>query len=189
MRKLIVSEFITLDGVIEDPGGAEKTKYGGWSLKFWSDEYSRYKFDELFSADALLLGRVTYEGFAEAWPSRTDESGFADRMNKIPKYVVSTTLKESEWNNSHIINNNIADEISWLKEQWGRDILVAGSGKLTRSLIKLNLIDEFRLMVFPVVLGEGKRLFDGTDMMKLKLIDMIRFETGVMVMHYQPNNE
>jgi dihydrofolate reductase len=115
MRKIIVSEFVTLDGVMEDPGGAEKTRHGGWSFQFFNEEYIKYKFDELFASDALLLGRVTYQGFAAAWPSMTDEEGFADRMNSLPKYVVSTTLDKTEWNNSRLIKRNIAEEISGLK--------------------------------------------------------------------------
>ncbi len=159
MRKVIVSEYVTLDGVMEDPGGGEKSEHGGWSFQFWNEEAAKYKFDELFASDALLLGRVTYQGFAKAWPSMTDEHGFADRMNGLPKFVVSTTLEEVEWNNSRLIKGNIAEEVYKLKQQPGQDILVAGSGELVHTLMQHDLIDEYRIMVHPVVLGSGKRLF------------------------------
>lgn len=186
MRKIIVSEFITLDGVIDDPGGAEKTKYGGWNFKFWDNEMGVYKNDELFSCDAMLLGRVTYEGFAAAWPGRTDEWGFADRMNNMRKYVVSTTLKELSWNNSKLIKNNIAEEVLRLKQEPGMDILVAGSGNLIKTLMKHDLIDEFRLMVHPLILGTGKKLFpESEDMIKLKLTDSRVYSSGVVLLTYQ----
>lgn len=186
MRKVIVSEFVTLDGVIEDPGGSEKTPHGGWSFQFWSDEAGKYKFDEIFASDALLLGRVTYQGFAAAWPAVTDESGFADRMNGLPKYVVSTTLNEAAWNNSTLIKANIAEEVSRLKQQPGKDILVSGSGRLVRTLMQHGLVDEYRLMVHPIVLGGGKRLFDGvTDLSLLKLIETKTFSSGVVLLVYQ----
>ena len=121
MRKVVVTEYVTLDGVFEDPGGGEATKHGGWSFQFRGEEAIKYKFDELFASDALLLGRVTYEGFAKAWPTMQDEAGFAERMNNIPKYVVSTTLKELEWNNSHLIKGNIAEEVVKLKQQPGQE--------------------------------------------------------------------
>jgi dihydrofolate reductase len=158
MRKVIVSEYMTLDGVMEDPGGAEGFKHGGWSFQFWNEEAAKFKFDELFASDALLLGRVTYQGFAKAWPSMTDEEGFADRMNSLPKFVVSTTLEEVEWNNARLIKENIAEEVSKLKQQPGQDILIYGSGELVYTLMQHDLIDEYRLMVHPVVLGSGKRL-------------------------------
>ena len=187
MRKVIVSEYVTLDGVFEDPGGGEGTKYGGWSFQFWNEEAAKYKFDELFASDALLLGRATYEGFAKAWPTMKDEGGFADRMNSIPKYVVSTTLKELAWNNSHLMKGNIAEEVARLKQQEGKDILVAGSGVLVRTLMQHDLIDEYRLMVYPVVLGGGKRLFsDGSDKTVLKLVDTKSFSSGIVVLSYEP---
>src|SRR5262249_28498363 len=123
MSRLVVSEFVSLDGVMEDPGGAEGFEHGGWNLKFGSEEMYQYKLDELRASDALLLGRLTYEGFAKAWPSRTDEVGFADRMNSLPKYVVSTTLNDVEWNNSRLIKGNVAEEVARLKQQPGQDIL------------------------------------------------------------------
>ncbi len=150
MRKVIVSEYVTLDGVMEDPGGGEKSKHGGWSFKFWNEEAAKYKYDELFASDALLLGRVTYQGFAKAWPSMTDEQGFADRMNSLPKYVVSTTLKQLEWNNSRLIKGNIPEEVNRLKQQPCQDILVAGNCELVHTLMQHDLIDEYRLTVHPL---------------------------------------
>jgi dihydrofolate reductase len=173
MGKLVVSEFVTLDGVMEDPGGAEGFERGGWALQFdRGPEGDKFKLDELMEADALLLGRRTYEGFAEAWPSRTDEMGFADKMNSMPKYVVSTTLTDPEWQNSTVIGENEAEEIAKLKQQPGGDILVAGSCQLVQTLIEHDLVDEWRLMVFPVVLGAGKRLFkDGAEKTPLRLVE------------------
>lgn len=189
MRKVIVSEFITLDGVIQDPGGGDKSKYGGWSFPFWNDEAEKYKHKELFESDTLLLGRVTYEGFAEAWPTMTDESGFADRMNSIPKYVVSTTLDKAEWNNSKLIKENVAEEVSRLKNEPGQNILVSGSGQLISTLQQHGLVDEYRLMIHPVVVGGGKRLFDNTiDKNVLKLKGTKTFDTGVTVLEYETVN-
>lgn len=177
MRKVVVSEFLSLDGVMEEPE---------WTFKFFGAEQAKYKFDELMASDTLLLGRVTYEGFAEAWPSRTDEEGFADRINGLPKYVVSTTLEAAEWNNSHVINTNVAQEISRLKEQPGENILVYGSGQLVQALMQHDLIDEYRIMFFPVVLGAGKRLFKQGSTADLKLTDAQTFTSGVTVLTYQP---
>jgi dihydrofolate reductase len=160
-----------------------------WSFQFWSEEAAKYKFDELFASDALLLGRKTYEGFAKAWPSMTDEQGFADRMNSIPKYVVSKTLDKAEWNNSTIIRDHVVEEITKLREQPGADILVGGSANLVQTLMNHDLVDEYKLMVHPVVLGSGKRLFqEGTDMKVLKLTDTKTFSSGVVVLFYQPDN-
>ena len=179
MRHVIVSEFVTLDGVMEAP---EK-----WSSQHWMDELATFKFDELFASDALLLGRVTYHDFAAAWPSMTDETGFADRMNSLPKFVVSTTLEEVEWNNSRLIKGNVTEEVSRLKQQPGRDILVAGSGQLVHTLMQHGLVDEYRLMVHPVVLGSGKRLFrDGSETTALRLVDTKTFSSGVVVLTYRP---
>ncbi len=188
MRKIVVSEFVTLDGVMEDPGGAEKTKHGGWSFKFRDDEVPKYKLDELFASDTLLLGRVTYEGFAKAWPSMKDEVGFADRMNSLPKYVVSMTLKEVGWNNSRLIKTNVTEEVRKLKQQPGKDILVYGSSQLVDTLLQHDLVDEFRLMVHPVVLGSGKRLFEdmGDTMKVLRVVDSRTFPSGIVLLSYQP---
>jgi dihydrofolate reductase len=187
MRKLVVSEYVTLDGVMEDPGGGEKSAHGGWSFQFWNDEAMQYKFDELFAADALLLGRVTYQGFAAAWPTMKDDAGFADRMNGLPKYVVSTTLQTAEWNNSTIISENVVEEIARLKQQPGQDILVAGSGVLVHTLMQHDLIDEYRIMLHPIVLGSGKRLFrDGNDTKTLRLVETKPLSSGIVVLSYQP---
>jgi len=164
MRKIVVTEFISIDGVFEDPGGSETFKYGGWTFKFdRGEEGDKFKYEELMQADTALLGRVTYQGFSEAWPSRTGE--FADKLNSMAKYVVSTTLKEEDltWNNSHLIKENIIEEISNLKKQPGSDIMVAGSGQLVNTLLEQNLVDQINLMVFPVVLGSGKKLFKEVD--------------------------
>lgn len=138
MRTIVVSEFVSLDGVVEDPGGAEKFKHGGWSFKFRDDEVPKYKLDELLASDALLLGRVTYEGFAKAWPSVKDDVGFADKMNNISKYVVSTTLKKVDWNNSRLIRANVTEEVKKLKQLPGKDILVYGSRKLVNTLLQMT---------------------------------------------------
>jgi dihydrofolate reductase len=174
VSKLVVSEFVTLDGVMEDPGGAEGFDRGGWAFKFdRGPEGDKFKLDEVLTADALLLGRRTYEGFAAAWPERTDESGFADKMNSMPKYVVSRTLADAEWNNSTVIRGNVAEAVTKLKEQPGGDILVSGSGELVHELAQHDLVDEYRLMVFPVVLGAGHRLFrGGPPAAALKIVDV-----------------
>jgi dihydrofolate reductase len=173
MRKLVVSEFVTLDGVMEDPGGSEGFERGGWAFQFdRGPEGDKFKLDEVMESDALLLGRRTYEGFAEAWPSRTDEAGFADKMNSMAKHVVSATLEKADWNNSTLIKGDAAEEVSKLKQQPGGQILVAGSGQLVDTLMEHDLVDEYRLMVFPVVLGSGKRLFrDGAERTPLRLVD------------------
>ena len=182
MRKLFVTEFITLDGVIEDPGGADKSEHGGWSRAYWNDEIGKYKIAELNGSDAFLLGRVTYQGFARVWPSMKDE--FANRMNSLPHFVVSKTLKELTWNNSTQIKENVGLEVSKLKQQPGGDIMIAGSGTLVRSLMKDKLIDEVRLLVYPVVLGTGKQLFRDGDYAALKLIESKNLG-GVMALTYQ----
>lgn len=180
MRKIFVTEFITLDGVMEAPNE--------WSFPYWNDEIGKFKGDELFGSDAMLLGRVTYEGFAAAWPSRKDEAGFADRMNGLPKYVVSTMLKEAAWNNSRLIKGILADEISRLKQQPGQDIMIAGSARLAQGLLKLGLIDRIQLLVYPVVLGKGKRLFADGDDAKLKLVESKSYSSGVVLQVYETVN-
>jgi dihydrofolate reductase len=164
---------VSLDGVMEDPGGSERTPHGGWAFQFErGPEGDKFKLDELFASDALLLGRVTYQGFAAAWPSMKDEAGFADKMNSMPKYVVSTTLDETTWNNSILIKRNVVEEVSKLKTTPGRDILVAGSDQLVQTLIQHDLVDIYRLMVYPVLLGGGKRLFqDGSVKQALRLLE------------------
>ena len=174
MRRVIVSEFVSLDGVIEAPA---------WTFQFPSEEQGNFKDDELAAAGALLLGRVTYEGFAAAWPGLTEQYGeYAEMMNGYPKYVVSTTLQEAEWNNSTIIRDNVAEEVSRLKQQPGKDILVFGSADLVNELMSHGLIDEYRLMVFPVVVGHGKKLFeDGGDTRALRLVETKTFSSGVVL--------
>lgn len=189
MRKVVVSEFISLDGVIEDPGGSEKTSFGGWSRPYGNEEFGKFKLEELFASDALLLGRVTYQGFAEAWPSQSDAMGFAERMNSLPKYVASTSLKAPAWNNTRLIQGNVAEEVARLKQQPGQDILVAGSAALVRTLMQHNLVDEFRLLVYPLVLGAGKRLFEDAPKVDLKLIEAKSFSTGVAVLRYAPDRK
>jgi dihydrofolate reductase len=177
MGKVVVTMFVSLDGVMEEPA---------WTMPYWNDEIAKFKLDELFATDAHLLGRVTYQGFAAAWPSRTDEAGFADRMNSLPKFVVSTTLEKVEWNNSRLIKENVAEEVSKLKQQPGQDILIAGSGTLVHTLMQHDLIDEYRLLVYPVVLGSGKRLFRDGSKATLKLVETKTFSSGVVLLRYQP---
>jgi dihydrofolate reductase len=184
MRKLIVSEFVTLDGVMEAPGGEEGHPHSGWVFDYHSPEQERYKLDETLEAEALLLGRVTYEGFAAAWPERGGE--FADKMNNMPKYVASTTLESLDWNNSTLLEGDVPTAVAKLKEEDGGPLLVAGSGTLVHTLMGAGLIDELRLMVFPVVLGSGKRLFPETeDRLPLELADAQQFSTGVIVNTYR----
>jgi len=187
VRKIVVSEFVTLDGVMEDPGGSEGFDRGGWAFKFErGPEGDKFKLDELMEADALLLGRKTYEGFAKAWPSRTDEAGFADKMNGMQKYVVSSTLENPSWNNTTVITGDLAQEIEKLKQQPGGNILVAGSGTLVRALGQGGLVDEYRLMVFPLVLGGGKRLFaDGDETTALNLVESQAVGSGVLILVYR----
>ena len=189
MGRIVVTEFVSLDGVMEDPGGSEDFKYGGWSFEIArGDEGDRFKLDEALEAEALLLGRVTYEGFAAAWPSREGE--FADKFNNMPKYVVSSTLEDPEWNNSTVIKENVADEVAKLKQQDGGDIVVHGSAQLVQTLAKHDLVDEYRLMVFPVVLGSGKRLFgDASKASNLRLVDSKAVGDGVLILTYEPANE
>lgn len=186
MRRVIVSEFVSLDGVMEDPGGSEGSEHGGWTMPYWSDESGKIKFDELFASDALLLGRVTYQGFAAAWPSQHDEAGFGDRMNNLPKYVVSTTLEKAEWNNSTVLKGAAIEEITRLKQQPGQDILIGGSAKLIQTLIPHDLIDLYRLLVYPVALGSGKRLFQDGASATLKLTTFRPLDSGVVLLEYQP---
>jgi dihydrofolate reductase len=172
MGKVVVSQFVSVDGVIEDPGGSEGWDRGGWAFKYErGPEGDKFKLDELMNSDALLLGRLTFEGFAEAWPSR--EGDFADKFNGMAKYVVSETLEAPEWNNSTVVKPaDLAAEVSKLREQPGGDVLVNGSAQLVQALTEHDLVDEYRLMVFPVVLGAGKRLFTETsDATSLRLVD------------------
>ncbi len=186
MRKIIVSEFVTLDGVMEDPGGADHFERGGWAFQFErGPEGDKFKLDEVMEAGALLLGRKTYEGFAAAWPSRTGE--FADKMNNMPKYVVSATLNRASWNNSTLIKGNVAEEVAKLKAMPGQDIMVAGSGQRINTLMQHDLVDEYRLMVYPVILGKGKRLFeDGNVLHALQLVKAQPVGDGILILVYHP---
>jgi dihydrofolate reductase len=187
MGRIVVTEFVSLDGVMEDPGGAEDFKHGGWTFEIdRGEEGDKFKLDELFQAEAQLLGRVTYEGFASAWPTMEDEVGFAELMNSMPKYVFSNTLKEADWNNSTILSGDFATEIAKLKQDVDGVILVAGSCRLVQGLIEHDLLDELRLMVFPVILASGKRLFGETEDKKpLKLTDSKTVGDGVVVLTYE----
>ena len=190
MGRIVVTEFISLDGVIEDPGGSEDFKHGGWSFEFnRGEDGNSFKLEETRNAEAMLLGRVTYEGFAEAWPQRTeeDETGFADKFNNMPKYVVSSKLKEPlEWNNSELLEGDPIEATEKLKDELDGEIVVHGSATLAQSLIENDLVDEIRLMVFPVVLGAGKRLFAETsDKKPMKLADSKTVGDGVSVLTFQ----
>ena len=188
MGRLVVTEFITLDGVVEAPGGEfHPDGKTAWVAPHFTAETGKFKLDELAEADALLLGRATYEQFAKAWPTASDEEGFAERMNSLPKYVASTSLEEPlEWN-STLIKGDLAEVISELKGEYKRDILIAGSAGLVHTLLPLGVIDEFRLMIFPVVLGSGKRLFrEGIASVPLRLVHTAAFKSGVVVHSYEP---
>jgi dihydrofolate reductase len=186
MGRIVVTEFVSLDGVMEDPGGAEDFEHGGWSFEFSrGEEGDKFKLDEAFQSEALLLGRVTYEGFAAAWPSRGGE--FADKFNSMPKYVVSSTLEEPDWNNSTVLEGDVVEEVSKLRQAVDGDIVVHGSARLVQTLVEHDLVDELRLMVFPVVLGSGKRLFgDNSDKKPLRLVDSKMVGDGVAILTYQP---
>jgi dihydrofolate reductase len=176
MRNLIVTEFVSLDGIMEDPA---------WTFPYWNDEIAAFKGEETSASDALLLGRVTYQGFAAAWPQSKDEG--ADYFNSVRKYVVSSTLENAEWNNSIIIKDNVVEEIAKLKQQGGQDIAVHGSATLVQTLIQHDLVDRVRLLVYPVVLGKGKRLFKEGTTATLKLVESRSFSSGVAALIYEPN--
>ena len=191
MGRIVVTEFVSLDGVVEAPGGGEGFKYDGWSFEIdRGDEGNKFKLDETLASEALLLGRVTYEGFAKAWPSRTDEAGFADKFNSMPKYVVSSTLENPEWNNSTVLKGDVVEEVSKLKQEQDGDIVVHGSPQLVQTLVEHDLVDELRLMVFPVVLGSGKRLFGETsDRKSLRLVESKVVGDGVSILVFAPAGE
>jgi dihydrofolate reductase len=184
MGRIVITEFVSLDGVMEAPGG-EDFKYKAWSFDFdRGEEGNKFKLDEALDAEALLLGRVTYEGFAAAWPSREGE--FADKFNDMPKYVVSSTLKDPEWNNSTVLEGDVAKEVTKLRQESDGDIYVHGSCQLAQMLIENDLVDELRLMVFPVVLGTGKRLFGETsDKKTLRLVESKTVGDGIEILVYQ----
>jgi dihydrofolate reductase len=186
MGKLVVTEFISVDGVFEDPGGAEGYQHGGWTFEYdRGQEGDAFKLDELMEAEVQLLGRVTYEGFAEAWPAR--EGPFADKLNSDPKYVVSNTIEDPAWQNTTVISGDVAGEIAKLKGRTEGVILVAGSGTLVQALLRADLVDELRLMVFPTVLGRGRRLFpEGIERLKLTLAESRQVGSdGVQVQVYR----
>jgi dihydrofolate reductase len=188
MGKLVVSEFITLDGIVEDPGGSEGTAHGGWSFRSPAPDGQQFKLEELRDSDVLLLGRVTYEGFAAAWPAMEESTGeFGRKMNAMPKVVVSATLTDPTWKNTTVISGGLAEEVAGLKRRYDGDILVAGSATLVRSLAEHNLVDEYRLMVHPVVLGDGKRLFpDGFPVTGLQLAESRAVGPDVLLLTYRP---
>jgi dihydrofolate reductase len=186
MSNVVVATFVTLDGVMEDPGGSEGLEHGGWQLPFVDQDMADGVRDGLLAAGALLLGRVTYEQFAAAWPSMTDEDGFAERMNTLPKYVASATLKEPLAWNAALLDTDVPAAVAKLKRQPGGDLLIQGSGTLVRTLMQRNLIDAYQLWVHPVVLGSGKRLFaDGVAPTSLQLVDTKTTSTGVIALTYQ----
>jgi dihydrofolate reductase len=186
MGRIVVTEFVSLDGVMEAPGGGEDFEHAGWTFEIArGDEGDKFKLDETLDTEALLLGRKTYEGFAAAWPGREGE--FADKFNNMPKYVVSSTLDKAEWNNSTVLDGDVVEEVSKLRQQPGGDIVVHGSAQLVQTLLEHDLVDELRLMVFPVVLGSGKRLFGATsDKKRLRLSDSKTVGDGVEIVIYQP---
>ncbi|AQU77119.1 dihydrofolate reductase family protein [Priestia megaterium] len=176
MRKIVVSMYMSLDGVMEEPA---------WTMPYFNEEVAKFQSDLLFDSEALLLGRVTYEGFAAAWPSMTDEEGFADKMNSMPKFVTSRTLGQAEWN-ATLIKSNVTDEIFKLKQEPGQNLLIYGSSDLVNTLIQEDLIDEYHLIVHPIILGKGKRLFkDGIDAKSLKLVNSTTTSSGVVILSYK----
>jgi dihydrofolate reductase len=184
MGRIVVTEFVSLDGVIEAPGGGEGYRHAGWTFEVdRGAEGDRYKLEEAMESEALLLGRITYDGFAAAWPTMQGE--FADKFNGMPKYVVSSTLETPEWNNSTVLKGDVVDAVSRLRESSAGDIVVHGSAQLVQTLLEHDLIDELRLMVFPVVLGSGKRLFGETsDKKRLRLTDSRMVGDGIVIRTY-----
>jgi dihydrofolate reductase len=186
MGKVVVTEFISLDGVIQAPGDPSEYDRGGWATG-GGQEGMQFKFDELMASDAQLLGRVTYEGFAKAWPTMEGTGAFGEKMNEMPKFVVSTTLRDPEWQNTTVLDGELTEAVEALKERFTGDILVGGSGKLVQSLLEADLVDELRLMVYPVVLGKGKRLFGETsEKQQLELVDSKALDGGVFILTYAP---
>jgi dihydrofolate reductase len=187
--RIVVTEFVSLDGVMEDPGGSENSRHGAWTFEFDRGAAGgKFKLDETLDSEALLLGRVTYEGFAEAWPSRDGE--FADKFNSMPKYVVSSTLKEPEWNNSSVLEGDLPAAVAKLREEHDGDVVVHGSARLVQALVEHDLVDELRLMVFPIVLGTGKRLFGETsDKRRFRLVDSKMVGDGIAILVYGATRE
>ena len=195
MRKIIVAEFVSIDGVMQAPGGAEEDTdggfaHGGWTMPYWHDDMGATIFEEINKADALLLGRKTWQGHADAFEPAPADDPFAGLLNGLKKYVVSTTLKSADaWRNSTIIRENVVDEVRKLKEQPGKDIYVDGSSVLVHTLAQADLVDEYRLLVFPLVLGSGKKVFPADFYTGLKLMETKSFPSGVMLLHYQPERK
>jgi dihydrofolate reductase len=183
MGKIVVTEYVTLDGVVESPE---------WIGPYWDEDTAKFKYEELFGGDVLLMGRRTYEYFAPVWMSATAEDdepgqeGFADRVNSLPKYIVSTTLQGTDWNNAHVISRDVVDTISHLRTKIKRDILVAGSGTLVRTLMEHNLVDEYRLLVYPIVLGRGRHLFEEGSQATMRLQSATPFSKGVVALVLTP---
>jgi dihydrofolate reductase len=184
MRKVVASFFISLDGVVEGPGPEDNFELAGWTMPYWDDGIGQFVQQGMMASDALLLGRVTYQGFAAAFASGTDDT--AAIMNNFPKYVVSTTLESAEWQNSTLIKGNLVEEVTRLKQQPGRDIAISGSGTLVQALLLDGLVDQLNLLVYPVVLGRGKRLFQDGNNLILKLVDTQTFNSGVVALTYHP---
>jgi dihydrofolate reductase len=186
MGRIVVTEFISLDGVMEDPGGDSTFKHGGWTFEIeQGQEGADFKLQETRDSEALLLGRVTYQGFAKAWPSIEGE--FGDKFNNMPKYVISSTLEKAGWKNSTVLKGDVVKEVSKLRQKPGGDIVVHGSAQLVQTLLEHDLVDELRLMVFPVVLGSGKRLFGNTsDKKPMELVDSKKVGSGVTILTYRP---
>jgi dihydrofolate reductase len=186
MGRIVVTEFVSLDGVVEGPGGGEDFRHVGWAFEIErGDEGNAFKLEETLASEALLLGRITYEGFAAAWPGRDGE--FADKFNSMPKYVVSSTLKDPEWENSTVLEGDVVENVEKVKQAHAGDVVVHGSPQLVQTLLEHDLVDELRLMVYPVVLGTGKRLFDATsDKKPLRLADSKTVGDGVAILVYQP---
>jgi dihydrofolate reductase len=187
MSRIVAAEYVTADGVMQDPGGVGEIERGGWSNRYWNDELAKLQAELLFASDALLLGRITYEGFAAAWPDLEHEEGeFATRMNTMPKYVASRTLKDAEWN-ATVLTGEVPEAVAKLKEQPDQNLLLYGSSGLVNTLLEHDLIDQYRLMIYPVVLGQGKRLFEEASGEKpLRLVDVSTTSRGVMIADYEP---
>jgi dihydrofolate reductase len=177
--RLVATEYVSLDGIFEEPGH--------WSFPFFGDDAAQFKFRELEASDALLLGRKTYEGFAAAWPTMEGTGEFGEKMNSMPKYVVSSTLEKADWSGSILVNGDLVTEIGKLKDELGKDLLLSGSAQLFNGLMQENLIDLYRFMVHPIILGKGARLFaDGIDQNVLELTHHETFDTGIVILEYEP---
>ena len=194
MRKIVVGEFVSLDGVMQAPGNSDEDReagftQGGWTMPYWHDDIGAVIFAAMQASDAMLLGRKTYQGFAAAFASAPAGDPFVDHMNNTPKYVVSTTLDRPAWQNSTLIKSNVVEEIRKLKQQPGKDISVSGSSQLVHTLVQNDLVDEYRLLVYPVVLGSGKRLFPNGVAKKMQLVESKMFPTGVLLLRYVPDRK